>query len=135
MQQAPYELIGGESGVRQLVDRFYDEMDTLDEAAKLRAIHAPDLSHAREKLFKFLSGWMGGPQLYTQEYGHPRLRMRHMPFSIGIEERDQWLMCMNKAMDAQGITGPVRFHLEQAFFRTADFMRNREESCGDPGAD
>ncbi len=127
MQQTPYELIGGEAGVRQLVDRFYDEMDTLTEAEKIRGIHAPDLTHAREKLFKFLSGWMGGPQLYTQEFGHPRLRMRHMPFAIGVEERDQWLMCMQRAMDAQNITGQVREHLTQAFFRTADFMRNRDE--------
>jgi len=70
---------------------------------------------------------MGGPQLYTQEFGHPRLRMRHMPFAIGVEERDQWLMCMQRAMDAQNITGQVREHLTQAFFRTADFMRNRDE--------
>lgn len=132
MQQTPYELIGGEVGVRNLVDRFYDEMDTLPEAAKIRALHATSLAEARDKLFKFLSGWMGGPQLYTQEYGHPRLRARHLPFPIGVEERDQWLMCMHRAMDAQEITGQVRFHLEQAFFRTADFMRNREET-GDSG--
>ena len=86
-----YQRIGGETGVRNLVDRFYDLMDTLPEAYEIRKLHAPDLSQAREKLFMFLSGWMGGPPLYEQAYGHPRLRMRHLPFAIGERERDEWL--------------------------------------------
>ena len=94
-----YELIGGESGLRKLVERFYDLIDSAPEAAQIRALHPKSLKQSREKFFMFLSGWSGGPALYIEKYGHPRLRMRHVPFSIGELERDQWLWCMNKALD------------------------------------
>ncbi len=126
-QATPYELLGGAAGVRALVDRFYDLMDSLPEAWEIRRLHAEDLSGARDKLFKFLSGWLGGPPLYVQEYGHPMLRRRHLPFPIGQRERDQWLLCMGQALDELGVTGPLRDHLDQAFFRTADHMRNRPD--------
>ncbi len=122
-----YELIGGETGVRELVDRFYDLMDGLEEAKELRAMHAKSLKASREKLFLFLSGWLGGPDLYVQQYGHPRLRARHMPFSIGIAERDQWMMCMNRAMEEMGMDEQLRLTLGEALGKTADFMRNRPE--------
>jgi hemoglobin len=123
----PYERIGGEKSVRELVDRFYDIMDEREDLNTLRQLHAKSLRMSREKLFLFLSGWLGGPDLYVQKYGHPRLRARHLPFSIGIEERDQWLECMNIAMYEMGLDEGVRQELGQAFSRTADFMRNRPD--------
>lgn len=122
-----YELIGGETGLQALVERFYDLMDSAPEAAQIRALHAASLKQSREKLFMFLSGWSGGPSLYIEKYGHPRLRQRHMPFSIGELERDQWLWCMNKALDESPIDQQVIQHLKTRFAETADFMRNRKE--------
>lgn len=121
-----YELMGGETGLRSLVDRFYDLMDTSPEASKIRAFHAKSLKQSREKLFMFLSGWSGGPQLYVEKFGHPRLRMRHMPFSIGTVERDQWLWCMHKALDESQIDPRVVEFLKVRFGEVADFMRNAE---------
>ncbi len=123
-----YELLGGEAGLRSLVDRFYDIMDSSPEAEKIRAFHAKSLKQSREKLFMFLSGWSGGPQLYVEKYGHPRLRMRHMPFSIGSVERDQWLWCMNKALDESGLDSHVVEFLKVRFGEVADFMRNQMEA-------
>ena len=128
MQQGtPYERLGKEAGVRELVERFYDHMDNLNEARQIRSLHAKSLRASREKLFLFLSGWLGGPDLYIQKYGHPRLRARHLPFSIGQVERDQWLLCMGKALADMEIAGDLRSQLEASFWRTADFMRNRAE--------
>ena len=93
--------------------------------AELRAMHPPDLSDSREKLKFFLTGWMGGPDVYSPKYGHPMLRARHLPFKIGIKERNQWLACMYKAMEDCGITGEVATQLEEAFLKTADWMRNQ----------
>ena len=124
-QPIPYDLIGGEPVVRGLVDRFYDLMDLEPRYAALRAAHGTELSGARQKLFMFLSGWLGGPPLYTQEHGHPRLRMRHMPFSIGVLERDQWVACMDQAMGEAGIEPTLRARLKASFMQTADWMRNR----------
>ena len=126
-QQTPYELIGGEAGVRRLVDLFYDHMDTLESVKTVREMHARSLRASREKLFKFLSGWLGGPDLYVQEYGHPRLRARHLPFSIGVAERDQWMQCMRLALDDMQLEARLRDKLEDAFMKTADHMRNRAE--------
>ena len=125
--QTLYELLGGETGVRSLVDRFYDLMDSSPEAKDIRALHAASLKQSREKLFMFLSGWSGGPQLYLQKFGHPRLRMRHMPFLIGERERDQWLWCMNQALDEVDAPASVKDYLRSHFRETADFMRNRTE--------
>lgn len=126
MPKTQFELLGGEAGVRKLVDRFYDLMDTLPEAAGIRAMHPEDLSGSRDKLFKFLCGWLGGPPLYTQEYGHPRLRGRHLPFPIGETERDAWLLCMNQALDEMDIDAMMRTHIKQSLRQTADFMRNKQ---------
>ena len=123
----PYELIGGEAAVRQLVDRFYDLMDSAPEAATIRALHATSLKASREKLFQFFSGWMGGPQLYVERFGHPKLRMRHFPFSIGAKERDEWLWCMGRALAEQEMPDYVRAHLLQRLQQLADHMRNRAE--------
>jgi hemoglobin len=124
----PYELIGGEPVVARLADRFYELMETVPQFKVLRDLHPAELKGSRDKLFMFLSGWLGGPDLYVQNIGHPRLRARHLPFSIGTVERDQWMACMVLAMEEEevGIEEGVRQRLFQNFLNTADFMRNRE---------
>jgi hemoglobin len=122
---SPFEWIGGEHRVKVLVERFYDLMDIEPGYTELRAAHGSTLQDARDKLFWFLSGWLGGPEHYTERFGHPRLRMRHMPFSIGALERDQWLACMNQAMQETQIDPVLRERLNGSFFKTADWMRNR----------
>lgn len=123
----PFELLGGEPGVRALVDRFYDLMDLEPELARLRAVHGSQLEDARNKLFWFLCGWLGGPDHFVQRFGHPRLRARHLPFAIGSVERDQWLACMFQAMRDQQVPADLRARLERSFFDTADWMRNRAD--------
>ncbi len=120
----PFEWIGGEARVQALVDRFYDLMDIEPGYRELRAAHGSTLEDARQKLFWFLCGWLGGPEHYTSRFGHPRLRMRHMPFAIGIVERDQWLACMDQAMGETGVDPVLRERLKRSFFQTADWMRN-----------
>ena len=122
----PYDLIGGEVAVRKLVDRFYDLMDEDPDFYAIRKLHPPSLDGSREKLFKFLMGWLGGPPLYEQEFGHPRLRARHLPFAIASIERDQWIACMTHAMTDTGVEEGLRKRLVQSFFQTADFMRNTD---------
>jgi hemoglobin len=122
--ETPFEWIGGEPKVHALVERFYDLMDLEPKYAELRAAHGTHLERARQNLFWFLCGWLGGPQHYTDRFGHPRLRARHMPFKIGIIERDQWLQCMDQAMGEVGIDPALRRRLKDSFFQTADWMRN-----------
>jgi hemoglobin len=122
----PYELIGGDAGVRRIVDRFYDLMDTAPEAATVRALHATSLKASREKLYMFLTGWTGGPPLYVEKHGHPRLRMRHFPFSIGERERDEWLWCMDRALSEHEMPDALREGLRERFHALADHMRNRD---------
>ncbi|MEJ2214599.1 MAG: group II truncated hemoglobin [Gammaproteobacteria bacterium] len=122
-----YDIIGGETGVKNLVDRFYDYMDELPEAQGIRSLHAKSLKGSREKLFLFLSGWLGGPDLYIQKYGHPMLRRRHLPFPIGVSERDQWMFCMKKALADLQLPKEIEEQLIKAFFQTADHMRNKPE--------
>jgi hemoglobin len=120
----PYAALGGEAGVRALVERFYDLMELDPAYAGIRALHAPDLGSAREKLYLFLSGWLGGPPLYVERYGHPRLRARHLPFAIGTGERDQWLACMRQALGDCDVDAGQKSSLLAAFFKTADWMVN-----------
>ena len=124
-----FELLGGEasgtSNLRALVEAFYDVMDTDPKAAGIRAYHAKDLTEAREKLFMFLTGWTGGPQLYIERYGHPRLRARHMPFAIGESERNQWMRCMMQAMKKCNFDEKVMVKLTEQLYGVADFMRNQ----------
>ena len=121
----PFERLGGEPGVRALVDRFYDLMDLEPHYAGLRALHPADLSGSRDKLHWFLCGWLGGPDLYIERFGHPRLRARHMPYRIGIAERDQWMACMIQALHENEVDESLAQRLADAFFGTADWMRNR----------
>ena len=127
IESSLYEMIGGETGLKALVNRFYDLMDSSVEAEKIRSFHPKSLNGSREKLFMFLSGWSGGPQLYMERFGHPRLRMRHMQFSIGTVERDQWLWCMDKALGESGLDPRVVEYLRVRFAEVADAMRNQVE--------
>lgn len=120
-----FEWVGGEEKIKALVDRFYDLMDLEPAYSDLRAAHGSTLDNARERLFMFLCGWTGGPQHYTDRYGHPRLKMRHMPFAIGIKERDQWVACMDQAMGDVGVDEKLRARLKESFMGTADWMRNK----------
>ncbi len=121
-----FAWMGGEAKVKALTESFYDLMDLEPAYADLRAVHGTDLSGARQKLFWFLCGWLGGPQHYTDRFGHPRLRMRHMPFAIGVVERDQWLACMAQAMEVTDVPLELAERLKASFFKTADWMRNTE---------
>ncbi len=124
----PYERIGGEAGVRQLCKTFYEVMCDTPQTQHIRDYHPQDISISEEKLYLFLTGWLGGPSLYTDKYGHPRLRARHLPFSIGIEERDQWLYCMAQALKSMDLEPLFAEQLMASFVQTADFMRNRPEA-------
>ena len=121
----PFVRLGGEPGVRALVDRFYDLMELEPTFAGIRALHPSELEGSRDKLHWFLCGWLGGPNLYIERFGHPRLRARHLPYAIGIAERDQWMACMMQAMQDQGVEDTLAQRLTEAFFGTADWMRNK----------
>lgn len=121
-----YVKMGGETALREFVEHFYFFMDSLTEAQGIRAMH-PDLDRAKERLFSFLSGWTGGPQLFVEKYGEPRLRARHLPFVIGEKERDQWLLCFFKAMEKMNFSEEVRLILRSSISRLADHMRNQPE--------
>jgi hemoglobin len=121
-----FDIIGGEARLRELVDRFYDLMDLEPQFAALRAMHPSTLDGSRDKLFWFLTGWSGGPDHYIERFGHPRLRARHLPFSIASSERDQWLRCMALAMHEIDMPDALQERLMTSFFQTADWMRNRE---------
>ncbi|MFH2135771.1 MAG: group II truncated hemoglobin [Pseudomonadota bacterium] len=126
-QNDHYRRIGGEAKIRELVQRFYQLMDELPEAHRIRKMHHISLKSSEEKLFMFLTGWMGGPQLYVEKFGHPRLRQRHLPFAVGDTERDQWMMCMAQALEDVVEDEVLRKELKDAFQKVADFMRNQAE--------
>lgn len=123
--ETPYQRLGGETVLRQLVLRFYHNMNDMPESRGIRKMHGADLGGATDKLFKFLSGWLGGPDLFVQEFGHPMLRARHLPFRIGLDERDQWMLSMNKALDDTPMDGELRELLRQALAQTANHMINQ----------
>jgi hemoglobin len=125
-QPTLYQQLGGDNGIRALVDRFYDLMDLEPEFAGIRALHPAALEGSRDKFYWFLSGWTGGPDLYIEQFGHPRLRMRHMPYAIGSAERDQWLRCMALAMQDLDFDEQLQLRLMQSFYQTADWMRNKQ---------
>jgi hemoglobin len=126
-QQSPYERIGGEAAVRQLCATFYQIMSDTPQTQHIRDMHPADIQSSEDKLFMFLSGWLGGPQLFVEKFGHPRLRARHLGFSIGIEERDQWLYCMAQALKTLNLDKAFAEQLMASFVQTADFMRNKAE--------
>lgn len=120
-------MLGGDAGVRRLVDRFYDLVDSAPEAATIRKLHAKSLKASRDKLHLYLSMWTGGPATYSERYGHPRLRMRHFPFKIGIKERDEWLWCMDKAIEEHGMPDELQAFLKEKLHALADHMRNQPD--------
>jgi len=124
-----FELLGGEEQgmetLRHLVETFYDIMDSDPKAQPIRAMHPADLTSAREKLFMFLTGWTGGPQLYIERYGHPMLRKRHLPFAVDESARDQWMYCMIKAMHQLKMDETLMTKLAEQLYGVADFMRNQ----------
>jgi hemoglobin len=128
MTTTPYNLIGGEQPLLSLVDRFYFYMDTLPEAQGIRAMHQTNLASAKAKLFKFLSGWLGGPNLFIEEFGNPMLRARHLPFAIGESERDQWMLCMNKALAEMPLNSPLKITLQNALQQLATHMINQQSA-------
>jgi hemoglobin len=119
-----FEMLGGESVVVQLVDAFYRHMDTRPDAAGIRAMHGRDLTSTKAMLVLYLCEWLGGPQAYSAKQGHPRLRMRHGGFAIGMAERDAWLACMDAALTDIGAPAELQQTLMASFFKTADWMRN-----------
>ena len=127
--QSLYDLLGGESEatnqIREIVEAFYDVMDSDEKAKTIRQMHPEDLTSSREKLFMFLCGWTGGPQLYIERYGHPFLRRRHLPFKIGVDERDQWIYCMTKGLLNLKMDEVKIKALLNALYPIADFMRNQ----------
>ncbi len=121
----PFDWVGGEAAVRRLVDRFYDLMDLEARYAQLRAIHPSTLDGSRDKLFWFLCGWLGGPDYFVERFGHPRLRARHLPYAVGVVERDQWMACMVQAMTECELDDTLRLRLTESFANTADWMVNQ----------
>jgi hemoglobin len=121
----PFERLGGEAGVRTLVERFYDLMDLEPAYAGMRALHPATLEGSRDKLYWYLCGWLGGPNHYIERFGHPVLRARHLPYAIGNAERDQWMACMTQALRECEVDPALATALQQAFQGTADWMRNR----------
>jgi hemoglobin len=127
LSATPFELLGGRSRVEALAQRFYDEMDEHEPAlAKLHPLddHGRVERGARDRFALFLVGWLGGPQEYVAQHGHTRLRMRHARVPVDVAMRDAWLRAMRRAMDAEGVAGPVRAYLDVRFAEVADFMRN-----------
>lgn len=121
-----YQQLGGEQGVRAMAERFYDIMESDPRARDLLALHPQPLDTIRQKFFEFLSGWFGGPQLFTEKYGHPRLRARHLPFRIDIKMRDQWLLCMYQVLDEQIEDPLLHMQVKQQFTRLAHHMINTD---------
>ena len=121
----PYERLGGAAGIQRLVHRFYGLMDELPEAYTVRRMHPEDLKSSEENLFDFLSGWFGGPSLFIERKGHPRLRMRHSPYAVGLAQRDEWMLCMAQALTEQVADVAFRTQLIDTFAQMADHMVNR----------
>ena len=124
-----YRAIGGDTTVRALVRRFYELMDTLPEASHCRAVHPPSLVRAEEKLYEYLTGYLGGPPLYVEKYGHPRLRSRHFVAPIGPAERDEWMLCFRRAMDETIDHPQLREIIWTPIEKLAHHMQNRQEDA------
>ncbi|MDD2880664.1 MAG: group II truncated hemoglobin [Rhodoferax sp.] len=125
---APYEVLGGEAGIKRLVHRFYELMDELPEAYGVRQMHPATLDGSGQSLFEFLSGWLGGPPLYMEKKGHPRLRMRHAPYAVSQTMRDEWMLCMTQAITEQVPDAAFQSWLIGTFTQMADHMVNTDSS-------
>ena len=127
MNRTPYEILGQE-GVRALADAFYDAMDELPQAARIRAMHADNLDSIKRMLAAYLTGWLGGPPVYQAMKGTVCLTEPHAPYPIGPEERDQWLLCMDAALARTGASDELKAMLKEPLFRVADTVRNQDHS-------
>lgn len=125
----PYTLLGGETAVRRLVKRFYELMDTRPQARGIRQLHPASLSGSEDKLFMYMSGWLGGPQLFVEKYGHPMLRRRHLPFAISTDEAGQWMDCMRQALAETTTNETLRAQLNVALTELALHMRNQQDQA------
>lgn len=124
VELTPYEALGGEAGIKRLVHRFYELMDELPETYGVRQLHPASLAGSAQSLFEFLSGWFGGPPLYVEKNGHPRLRMRHAPYPVSHVMRDQWMLCMTQAITEQVLDQPFQSWLISTFTQMADHIVN-----------
>ena len=109
-QDTSFRTLGGEAGVRKLVDLFYDEMERRPDAQKIRRMHPSDLEITREKLHVFLCGWLGGPKRYAERWGPIRIPAAHTHLKVGAAERDAWLACMQVAIDAVDVPDDFRIY-------------------------
>ena len=124
--QTHYERLGGEAGVRKLVHRFYELMDELPEAYQVRKLHPESLAGSEQNLFEYLSGWFGGPTMYTDKKGHPRMRQRHAPYAVTLEAKDEWMLCMKQSLAETVADEPFRTQLQANFQALADHMVNTQ---------
>jgi hemoglobin len=122
-RETPYLQLGGDEAVRELVETFYDVIE--EDSPVLRAMLPANTSGTRQKLYEYMSGWLGGPPLYTDKRGHPRLRMRHAPFGIGVSEAQEWMRCMRVSIDRVGVTDPLRAFLDEKLDPLAQHMINQ----------
>ena len=127
-KMTPYEALGGEGGIWQLVNRFYALLDELPEAYTVRKMHPESLAGSAQSLFEFLSGWLGGPPLYAAKKGHPRLRMRHAPYAVDQVVRNEWMLCMTLAVQEQVADPQLRTWLLASFDQMASHMINTEST-------
>lgn len=125
--KSPYELLGGDQGIKDLCKAFYQAMDDLAEVKVVRDMHGKDLSAIEEKLYLYLSGWLGGPQLYQEKYNSVCLTSPHKGYKIGVAERDQWLLCMDTALERVNASDEVKAMLKDPMFRIADAISNVKE--------
>ena len=125
-QQTPYALLGGADGLKELVAQFYENVASCPEAIDIRGMHNEDMSAVAQKLYEYLSGWLGGPSLYMERYGTVCITEPHAPFAIGIDARDQGVFCFRKALNDVGAREEVKQMLHEPIYRIADFLRNRE---------
>lgn len=131
--QSMFERIGGEVAIDRLVEAFYGHMDRVPEAKKVRDMHDADLGPLKVVLKRYLSEWLGGPQLYSPVHGHPRLRQRHMGFPIGNAERDAWMGCMRLALAETVADAAARAEIDKNMTKLADWMRNQADNPHDLG--
>jgi len=120
-----FQAAGGEEGLRRLVDGFYDAMEILPEAKRIREMHPKDLTESRDKLARFLCGWLGGPKRYNEKYGSIRIPKAHSHLDIGVEERDAWLRCMEESLKVQPYEADFKVYLIEQLFVPADRSRNQ----------
>ncbi len=120
-----YDRVGGHAGVREFTERLYAAMERLPQAREVRAMHGDDLGRVVESVYRFLSGWLGGPDLYVASHGPPRLRRKHLAFPIGGRERDQWLLCARTALQEMDLDEDTRQAVYQPLAAMADHLRNQ----------